>query len=77
MAIQKKSLLSGTSTPKKAGSPLPQVSENPGLTKVAHTRVTVNKVSAHRVTATKVAATRVAATKVASTRVAPNRVRID
>ncbi len=66
MAIQKKSLIGGKSTPKKATSTMPQVSENPGMTKVAHTRVAATKVAATRVAATRVAATRVAATRVAA-----------
>jgi hypothetical protein len=58
MAIQKKSLISGKSSPKKATSTMPQVSENPGITKVAHTRV------AHtRMAATKVALARLAVTR--------------
>jgi len=69
MAIQKKSLISGQSTPKKATSTIPQVSENPGVTKVAATRVAPTRVAATRVAATRVAATRVAATRVAATRV--------
>jgi len=69
MAIQKKSLISGKSTPKKATTTMPQVSENPGMTKVAHTRLAVTKVTATRVAATKVAATRIAATRVAANRV--------
>jgi hypothetical protein len=69
MAIQKKSLISGKSTPKKATTTMPQVSENPGMTKIAHTRLAVTKVTATRVAATKVAATRIAATRVAANRV--------
>ena len=75
MAIQKKSLIS-KSTTKKAVSTMPQVSQNPGITKVAHARVSAMKVSATRVAATRVAATRVAATRVAATRVAATRVKI-
>ena len=45
MAIQKKSLISGNSTPKKATSTMPQVSEKPGLTKVAHIRLAATKVA--------------------------------
>ena len=69
MAIQKKSLISGKSTPKKATTTMPQVSENPSMTKIAHTRLAVTKVTATRVAATKVAATRIAATRVAANRV--------
>ena len=65
MAIQKKSLISGKSTPKQTPA-MPKVSENPGVTKVAATRVA----------ATRMAATRVAATRVAATRVSPTRVRV-
>ena len=60
MAIQKKSLISGKSTPKQATSKMPQVSENPGVTKVAATRMAATRVAATRVAATRVAANRVA-----------------
>ena len=73
MAIQKKSLISGNSTPKKATSTMPQVSEKPGLTKVAHIRLAAMKVASLRTTATRIAATRVAATRIAATRVAATR----
>ena len=74
MAIQKKSLISGKSTTKKSTPAMPQVSENPGMTRIAHTKVAATKVAATRVAATRVAATRVAATRVAATRVAATRV---
>jgi len=70
MAIQKKSLISGKSSPKKATSTMPQVSQNPGITRVAQTRVAQT-----RVAQTRVAQTRMAATKVALARLAVNRTR--
>jgi hypothetical protein len=76
MAIQKKSLISGKSTPKKATTAMPRVSENPGMTKVAHTRVAHTRLAVTKVAATRVAATKVAATRIAATRVAANRVAV-
>src|SRR5260370_40972770 len=58
MAIQKKSLISGKSAPKKATSIMPHVSENPGMTKLAHIRVAATKVAENRVAATRVANTK-------------------
>jgi len=65
MAIQKKSLISGKSaTTKKASAKLPQVSENPGVTRLNSARVAVAKVVPTRVSSSKLSMTHVAAPKV-------------
>jgi len=61
MAIEKKSLISNRTATKKALVAKPDVSTNPGQTKVAAHRVAAHKVAAHRVAAHKVAAHRVVA----------------
>lgn len=63
MAMQKKSLI-GKSTAKKATSAMPAVSQKPGMTRLAHTKISPTRIR-----------TRVGVTHVAATRVRPTRLR--